>query len=105
MALLPISSTGVISHTQCSGLGETHMSPNQCLTFDPSPQDFGKSYFTGEEAMQRLAIWTSNKKYVELHNANADVYGFTLAMNEYADLVSGCGCVGATYDLCVVGRC
>lgn len=39
--------------------------------------------------MMRLNIWTSNKKYVEMHNANADAYGFTTTMNEYADLVSG----------------
>ena len=55
------------------------------------PQDFAKSYSSDEEEMHRLDIWTANKKYVELHNANADMHGFTLGMNEYADLVSGCG--------------
>ena len=36
-----------------------------------------------------MNIWSMNKKYVELHNANADLYGFTTGMNEFADLVSG----------------
>jgi hypothetical protein len=39
--------------------------------------------------MKRLTIWISNKKYVEQHNARADEHGFTLAMNKFADLVSG----------------
>ena len=39
--------------------------------------------------MKRLDIWISNKKHVELHNAKADEHGFTLAMNKFADLVSG----------------
>lgn len=50
-------------------------------------------YASDDEALMRLNIWTTHKKYVELHNANADLYGFTTAMNEYADLVSGCGLV------------
>lgn len=30
----------------------------------------------------------SNKKYIDLHNEYADVHGYTLAMNEFGDLVS-----------------
>lgn len=51
-------------------------------------QEFGKQYGSDEEEIQRMTIWTSNRKYVEQHNANADLYGFTTGMNEYADLVS-----------------
>ena len=37
----------------------------------------------------RYVIWQANKKYVEEHNEHlADDLGFTLAMNEYADLKS-----------------
>lgn len=50
--------------------------------------DFSKEYGSEEEEMMRLNIWTANWKYVEMHNANADAYGFTTGMNEYADLDS-----------------
>ena len=33
-------------------------------------------------------IWEANKNYVDNHNQNAEVFGFTLAMNEFADMVS-----------------
>ena len=37
--------------------------------------------------LRRHAIWQMNKKYVDEHNANlADRLGFTLGMNEYADM-------------------
>lgn len=57
----------------------------------PLVQDFVKKYETPEEELMRQNIWSMNRKYVEEHNNNADMYGFTTAMNEYADLVSGCG--------------
>lgn len=47
---------------------------------------FSKKYEGDEEEIRRMNIWAMNKKYVELHNANADLYGFTTGMNEYADL-------------------
>ena len=36
----------------------------------------------------RQTVWESNKKYIDTHNDNADELGFTLAMNEFGDLVS-----------------
>ena len=34
-------------------------------------------------------MWLDNKKYIEQHNMNeAEERGFTLAMNQFADLVS-----------------
>ena len=37
--------------------------------------------------LRRHAIWQMNKKYVDEHNANlADRLGFTVGMNEYADM-------------------
>ena len=50
--------------------------------------DHGKSYDSELEELERHITWLSNKKYIEQHNANADVLGFTLAMNHFGDLVS-----------------
>ena len=33
-------------------------------------------------------IWEANKNYVDNHNEHANEIGFTLAMNEFADMVS-----------------
>ena len=40
-----------------------------------------------EEEIQRHAIWQSNMKYIDAHNEHADLFGFTLKMNEFGDLV------------------
>ena len=49
---------------------------------------YGKSYGHSVEELERHLIWASNKKYIEEHNTNADVFGYTLAMNHFGDLVS-----------------
>ena len=46
-----------------------------------------KSYSTNLEELEKHLVWLSNKKYIELHNANADTFGFTLAMNHLGDMV------------------
>lgn len=51
------------------------------------PQGYGKTYISKEEELQRHVIWEANKKYVDNHNEYADVFGFTLEMNEFADMV------------------
>ena len=38
------------------------------------------------DELHRHTVWQSNKKYMEVHNENADKHGFTLGMNEFADL-------------------
>ena len=48
----------------------------------------GKIYKHLGEEMERYAIWLSNKKYIEQHNSFADNFGFSLAMNEFGDMVS-----------------
>ncbi len=40
------------------------------------------------EELKRLTNWQANMKFVEGHNTYADKFGYTLAMNEYADLSS-----------------
>lgn len=54
-----------------------------------------KSYSTDLEELERHLVWLSNKKYIELHNANADVFGFTLAMNHLGDMVYIAMCMHA----------
>ena len=48
----------------------------------------GKSYSEEREELERHIVWLSNRKYIEQHNANADIFGFTLRMNQFGDLVS-----------------
>ena len=57
-----------------------------------------KVYETEEVELARQIIWESNKKFVENHNANADKFGFTVAMNEFADLVSNANQVFLTFS-------
>nr|CBY80149.1 silicatein yellow variant [Tethya aurantium] len=45
-----------------------------------------KSYQTELEELEKHLVWLSNKKYIELHNANADTFGFSLAMNHLGDM-------------------
>lgn len=47
-----------------------------------------KSYQSDMEDLENHKVWLSNKKYIELHNANSHIFGYTLAMNRYGDMVS-----------------
>ena len=49
---------------------------------------YGKSYLSQLEELDRHLIWLSNKKYIESHNGFSDVFGYTLKLNRFADLVS-----------------
>ena len=51
-------------------------------------EEHGKVYESDEIEQRRYAIWESNMKYVNEHNARADESGFTVEINEFADLVS-----------------
>lgn len=48
-----------------------------------------RTYNTQPEELERHLVWLSNKKYIEAHNNNADVFGYTLSMNAFGDMVSG----------------
>ena len=52
-------------------------------------QEHKKQYGTIELELHRHTIWQSNKKFIDEHNEHADVFGYTVAMNEFGDLVSG----------------
>ena len=62
-----------------------------CHLFSSSPltpsQEHNKKYNSLEEEVHRHAIWQANMKYIDAHNEYADVFGFTLKMNEFGDLV------------------
>ena len=47
----------------------------------------GKSYESQREELERHLVWLSNREYINAHNANSDVFGFTLVMNHFGDLV------------------
>lgn len=50
--------------------------------------EHGKSYLSEREELERHLVWQSNVKYIEAHNQNAHILGFTLKMNHFGDLVS-----------------
>ena len=49
--------------------------------------EHGKSYSEEREELERHCVWLSNKKFIEYHNVNADTFGYTLAMNQFGDMV------------------
>ena len=51
-------------------------------------REHGRDYASDEEELRRHMIWESHKQYVDQHNAFAEKFGFTLAMNQFADLES-----------------
>lgn len=47
----------------------------------------GKRYLSDQEEIERQKVWLANKKYIDEHNAEADYSSFTLAMNQFGDIV------------------
>ena len=47
-----------------------------------------KNYSSDLEELEKHLIWLSNKKYIEAHNAASDIFGYTLELNKFADLVN-----------------
>lgn len=45
-----------------------------------------KKYDSELEDLDKHLVWLSNKKFIELHNANSHIFGFDLAMNHFGDL-------------------
>ena len=57
--------------------------------FDSWKTTNGKRYESSDIELGRQLIWESNKNYVENHNKfAAKQFGFTVEMNEFADMVS-----------------
>ena len=52
-----------------------------------------KTYSSTREEVEKHVVWLSNKEYVDQHNANAHIFGFTLNLNHLGDMVGrGCLC-------------
>ena len=47
----------------------------------------GKNYSSQLEDLDRHLVWLSNKKFIESHNSFSHVFGYTLALNKFADMV------------------
>ena len=47
----------------------------------------GKSYVSVREELERHFVWLANREYINAHNQNAHIFGFTLAMNHLGDIV------------------
>jgi hypothetical protein len=50
--------------------------------------EHGKSYESQREELDRHLVWLSNREYINAHNKNFVVTGFSLRLNHFADLVS-----------------
>ena len=51
-------------------------------------KEYSQVYKSDNIEQSRCAIWEHNMQFVNQHNANSDEIGFTVEMNEFADLVS-----------------
>ncbi len=51
-------------------------------------QQYGKSYRSEDEELERYDIWLDNLLYIENHNLNASQHGYSLRMNSLGDMVS-----------------
>ena len=49
--------------------------------------EHGKSYGSQREELERHLVWLANREYINAHNDNAHILGFTLAMNHLGDIV------------------
>ena len=50
--------------------------------------EHGRTYHAQPEELERHLVWLSNKKYIEVHNKNSGIFGYTLSMNGFGDMVS-----------------
>ena len=67
-------------------------------------EQHGKGYQSEREELERHLIWLSTKKYIDQHNANSDIFGYTLAINHFADLVSEVSNVAVAIGGCIATR-
>lgn len=48
-----------------------------------------KTYESSLHELEHHLVWLSNKEYIDHHNANEHIFGYTLALNHLGDMVSG----------------
>ena len=46
-----------------------------------------KSYVSEKDEIEKHIVWLSNKEYIDQHNANSHIFGFTLDLNHFGDMV------------------
>ena len=49
--------------------------------------EHGKMYLDVREMVERHIVWASNREYIDQHNKNALLLGYSLRMNQFGDLV------------------
>ena len=47
-----------------------------------------RNYSDVQEELSRHVVWLGNQEYINQHNKYADVFGYTLKMSKFGDLVS-----------------
>lgn len=47
-----------------------------------------KSYSGEQDEIEKHSVWMANREFVINHNANWPEHGYSLALNQFADLVS-----------------
>ncbi len=47
----------------------------------------GTTYLSEKEEIEKHILWLSNKEYIDQHNANSHIFGYTLALNQFGDMV------------------
>lgn len=47
----------------------------------------GKWYQSPGEELVRHRVWLENREYIQNHNKNVDLHGYSLALNHFGDLV------------------
>lgn len=70
----------------------TFVSVKSDIVFHPQwslwKREHSKSYNSIHEEAMRHDTWLVNKQYIETHNVQSHIHGFTLKMNHLGDLVS-----------------
>ncbi len=46
-----------------------------------------KQYLSQKEELEKHLVWLSNREYILGHNANADIFGYSLELNHFGDMV------------------
>ncbi len=52
--------------------------------------EHGKTYEDLEEELRKHLVWLGNKEYINQHNKFSNVFGYTLEMNRFGDMVGNC---------------
>ena len=74
----------LVCYSSVSSLYISYQFPEQWKAWKT---EHGKNYSSELEDLDRHLVWLSNKKFIESHNSFSHVFGYTLALNKFADMV------------------